>query len=898
MDPDELPSEAEAAAVRDAAGGNAVRTRGRRKRWRWVVWGVGAGALLLAVFIALLPTLLSHQAGANWLASRINARIPGTVSADHVDLHWFNGITVLDVTLSGPGDVGRVARVETVRLADAGVWALLIGSRELGAVTVEGVKLNLERDAAGRMNLDRALGTAWFGGPDVDEDAETDGRDGSVGGDDSGGDGGNGSAVPPGLVLDVALRDLAATMQGAGFEAVEVTLPRATLTVAGPTRLGLTLEATVQQGADDGRVKLAATADDLFNEAGQWSVERARFDVDGSVFRLPLPAVDRLLGWDPPVGAAGGGAGANGAAGGTLTTLLGPRLEASVRLTGGLADLDGLVTAQSERLSLRQPVNFDERRVSVGEAFTGESTVERSVEGADRAGDGPADPSGGELTVTPEAWRAVLGDAVPALLGPVRLVFALDEFEAPRAGGSLDLGRTRYGLTLRLAGDDRLRLDVPGRGTLDATLDLRVGSTEADRSAAMRVGSDLAINDASGRLEAVIEARRSDAGWRAGTVEATLGALPMPVVDALTGQGDRLTATLGETVGLSVLATADGRGGYGLTVDFNPAGVGGIAAAGDTDESRLLGRLTGRFGPDGAVELHTDERLTLQLIPRAAELWQQPATAAAGKATPDGTVGLSLVEPTRLAVDVDLRAALRDGTGLRFDPDRTALKLDIALPETALHDRWYDRRFRLLNGRVTVDAPDLREPITVAVLFETDRHADDGPTPPPTTPGRLTADATVTGLMLDDGYLQVERAEVAGGLGLTDLPTVVFDALTRQRGYAVAAFGRELSATLSTAGFSLAAGGPVDFELDSANGSVGSLPALVTPEKTLTLRAPSTFFLNATPELSSRILRRILRLVNRPPSSCPRSSRPACPSSSPSTTTASPSRSKASTGGV
>ena len=867
MDPDELPSEAEAAACVTRRGVGRARVVGSRSgggggrwglwRWRWV---------LLVVAAAMLPTALGTGWGRAWLMQRVNARIPGHLAAREVRLSWFGWLAAEGVVLQGADD-GEVARVKAVILSDAGLWSLLTGTRELGAVTVQGARLHLERDAAGRMNLDRALGTSWFGGPggagEVSDTAEREPPDGAG---DKGGTGGGGPAVPPGLVVDVTLRDVAATMTGTGFETVAVTLPEATLTVAGPTRLGLTLRATVEQGADSGRVELAATVDDLFNEVGRWTVGAARFDVDGSVFRLPLAAMDRLLGWgDASVLAGASGAGALGGVqghppdrGGKLTALLGPRLDASVRLKGGLADADGLLIAESERLTLRQPINFDERRVTVRDDFGGGPPVRRHRD--DPPGTPAALPTGGVLTLTPDAWAAILGDEAPALLDPVRLLFTVDEFEAPRARGALDLPGTRYGVSLQTVGGEPLRLDVPERGTLEATLNVRVGSTEADRAATLRVGSDLTIGDAGGRLEAVVEARRGDAGWQAGTVEAVLAALPMPVLDALTGQGDRLTATLGKSVGLGVLATADGRGGYGLTVDFNPADLGGTATGGDAGP-RLQGQLTGRYGDDGAVELHTDQRLTLRLTPEAFELWQQPATAAAGAATPDGTVGLSLIEPMRLDVDVDLQAALRDGPGLRFDPDRTALNLGITLPETTLHDRWYDRRFRLVNGRVTVDAPDLREPVTVAVVFETDRHAEDGPNSPPSTPGRLTADATVTGLMLDDGYLQVERAVLAGGVGLTDLPTAVFDALTRQRGYAVAAFGRELSATLSTEGFSLAAGGPADFELNSANGSVGSLPALVSPDKTLTLRAPSTFYLNATPELSSRILRLVNPIV-------------------------------------
>ncbi len=812
--------------MRDAAGGAAGGEGARRsKRWRWVVGLAVAAAVGLAVLVAVLPALLSTGPGRAAVLERVSGMIPGSVSAEALGLSWWGGLRASGVELRDPagGPVGTVAAVE---LPDAGLWTLLRGGRDLGAVAVRGVRLDLVRDAEGRTNLDRALGTSLLSEASGSGDGDTSGPgDGKESRGNGGGDDGDGPTIPPGLSLEFALRDALVTMTGPGMEAATVTVPEAGLTVLGPTRLGLTLDATVRQGGDEGRVKLAGTVDRLFDEAGRWSVADAAFDVAGTVERLPLAAVDRLRG-----------------TGGVLEAMLGPRLEASVKLTGSLAEVQGLVTAESERLSLRQAVTADGRRVTAGAA------------------------SHGELLVTPGAWAAALGGSAPVLVEPFRLVFAVDELEAPRAGnnsgiggaagGTLDLGQTRYGVSLRVAGGDRLRVDVPGRGVVESTLAVQAGSTAADRSATLRVEADVRLGDAAGPLRAVVEATRGDAGWDAGTVDALLAALPMPVVDALAGQGHRLTATLGETLGLGVLAAADGAGGYALTVNFDPP-----SADSATDAApRLRGQLTGTYDAGGAVVLHTDERLALTLSPEAFELWQQPATAAAGTPTPDGTAGLSLIEPMPLALELDLKAALRRGPGLRFDPNRTGVTLDVRLPRATVRDRWYDRDFSLVNGRVTLNAPDPREPATVAVLFETDRAPSDA-TVDPSTPGRLAADATVTGLMLDDGYLQTEHATVNGRVTLTNLPTAVFDALTRQRGYAVAAFGRELSATLATDAFSLAAGGNVDFELDSANGTVGSLPATVHPDRTLTLRAPATFYLNATPELSSRILRLVNPIV-------------------------------------
>ncbi|MEM6458824.1 MAG: hypothetical protein AAF710_05470, partial [Planctomycetota bacterium] len=188
--------------------------------------------------------------------------------------------------------------------------------------------------------------------------------------------------------------------------------------------------------------------------------------------------------------------------------------------------------------------------------------------------------------------------------------------------------------------------------------------------------------------------------------------------------------------------------------------------------------------------------------------------------------------------------ALAGGDGLRFDPERTKAVATFTLPETVLEDRWYHRRFTLREGRLVVDAPDLRRPVTARLDVETDAAGT----------GKIAAEARVEGLMLDDGFVQVENGRLSAEVQLADVPTVVFDTLARQRGYAIAAFGDRLSLDATVDDWSLKRGGNYELSLESANGSMGSFRG-VDRDGTLVPDGPVTFHLNQTPELASKLMR-------------------------------------------
>ena len=795
--PEDIPSEEESRAVREAASAP------RRSRWRWPVRIVGAVVLLLALVVVLLPTLLSSGVGTRWTLDLMNQRIPGRVEAADLRLSWIKGQQLQGLRLLDPqGET--VAVIDHVGLPDIGLIDLLRAKSDIGAVVIEDGQVQLVQDEHGRVNLDRALGTSWFGsGPQEQEPRDEPGRDEPRPQPDEDHRSEEGGGVlPPDLSLQFALRNLRVTMVGPEIEPIELELPEATLTANGPTKLGLTLAAFVAQGQDRGQVKLAGTAANLFNASGELDLSAASFDVDGNIAGLPLTAVDRLA-----------------ATRGKLVTVLGPMLDAELLLKGKLSEMRALAHATSENLKLRIKLTATPDSIEATEGFDS------------------------SLQIRPEAWQALLGEAAPRLIEPFTVVFGVETLDAPRQGTSLDLAHTAYGLTVQLAEGQRIACEVPDRGKVWARPILRLVSGQADDHAELQLESSLSAFGRSGELVSGVRVSRGELGWAAASIEGSIDRLPMPVLDAVLRQGERLTRTFGPTMSMQLSARADGRGGYALRTDFN----GEPASA---ESSNLHGTMSGSYSPEGTITLRTDETLGLDVTPEAFAQWMKPVAEAADMGD---SVGIELPEPTTLTAEIDLSLAFRDPPGLRFDPDRTHLSATVQAPQTQLNDLWYHRRFPVSNAIFKVAAADPREPVEIQASFETPGTAteSDGEA---TRPGRFSADATLTGLMLDDGYIQLQRGRVTSQIEMRDLPTVVFDAAARQQGYAVAAFGEKLSATVELDDWNWAEGGPISFELEGGNGSMASFSGrddgqFFVPDK------PMTFHLNQTPALAGRIMR-------------------------------------------
>lgn len=799
IDPDDIPDADEMAAVQEAA---APSTKHKRW-WRWPVRLAVGGVLVLLLAVALLPTLLSTGPGTRWVVGKINQQIPGTVEVDDLKLAWVKGQQLENVRLLDP--LGHpVATVGRVELSDVGLIGLLRGSKDFGVVLIDTANVTLEQDAQGSVNLDRALGTSMFAAPPqqaadkapapqksptkpTTKPKTKPAR----------------STLPDDLHLQFAMRDVSVSMAGPDMPDVSVVMPEATLTADGPGKLGVTLDATVTEGGDRGRTHMVGKITDLFDARGKLTLANAEFDVEGEIEDLPLAALDRLT-----------------AGQGRLQTLIGPTLDAQISVQGQTADLAALLTVTSEKLNVRQGLMVvDDRLVA-------------------------AEESSATLRVTPESWAFLAGNAgVPVVPGgaeaaslvePFRLGLSLYELNAPRDGQALDFASTTLGVALELLETDAIVLDVPERGRVridNALADLT--SPAADRRYVFAFTAEVDALGEAGKVVAGLDVRRGDSGWDAAEADVQLRSLPVSIAEAWLGQGKRLSATLGESVSMTGTARADGAGGFTLQAAFEKASA-------ESGVPGLAGTLTGRYAADGTVSLASADGLALTLTPQALEQWIRPVAEAAEVGP---SVGLSLPEASTMTVTFDTQLALRGGADDGFDPRRSRAEVAFSLPDTQFEDEWYHRTFPLRNGQIVLQGQDFTGAMTATLSFETDA-AEAGD-----TAGRMSADVRVNGLWDGAGVLQTEQAVLNADVSLQRLPTSVFDALSRQRGYAVAAFGQRLTARLVAENLSLAEGGPVRFDVSSESGTVGSLPGRVTPEGVLVLDSPSTFSLNATPEL-------------------------------------------------
>ena len=895
------PTQEERAAVRAAAAGESPPAK--RRRW-WRRRGVilslaGVAVLVLAVFVGLIPPLLSTSSGTSWLMARLSDRLPGRVDAGELSLSWLAGQQAERLELWDP-EGGSVATMEEVELSERGLaqllWNQLTGrDADLGSLRVEGGRVTLRRDASGRVNLDRALGTQWFdrvAEGDTPPSGKVTAQQGSAENfevlsvaqtsppqerQEREARGSEAPVLPESLHLQLVVRDVvvaweeapppAETRAPAGpqpratHEHIIVDVPAATFSAAGPSRLGVTFEAEVsrytispaseaEHPVDRGQVQLTAVIDDLFNVAGRWSAADSSFAVEGEVHTLPLSAIDRFTGRSD-----------------YWTTIIGPTLDARLSMDGPVHDLAAQLSVDSRRLHVNQALQLG----PAGVAAAPESRM--------------------TLELTPSSWDALTCGAAGQLLASTRLQAAVQQLDAPAnaAGTGLDLAATTYRAVLEPVDDQPLRLKLPDRPTLSVVPHFTISSSRADAHVTLDTLIQLAVGS---EQEALVAGLRVDFAASAPSLSGNsasssdgivitgrIDRLPVGLLDWAGRQGDRLVTTLGQSMALDVLAVADGDDSYGLTVDFGRgstapgdlhvqrgATVGETSHSSNSAAAPLTGRLTGGYR-DGAVTLSTDERLSLTLSPPAFGQWMRPVAEVADMGE---SVGVSLPAPATVTADLDLSVALRDSPGLRFDPTRTRLTAAVQLPETVLVDEWYHRRFALRDGSIRIDASDLREPILLAVALRTgdvagqasttdspiaQRLPDDASGAVVADPeGRLEAQARLTGLMLDDGYVQLQRGRISATIELMRLPTVIFDTLTRQRGYAVAAFGEKLDATVQLDEWNFAEGGGLRFEFQSENQSLASFSGrdvggMFVPDR------PMTFYFNQTPALAGKIMR-------------------------------------------
>ena len=133
----------------------------KKRRWlRWMLVIAAALVVLLGVFVALLPTLLSTGAGTSFVANRIGGQIDGSAEIRDLSLGWGGPTRVIGASVYDP-DGRRVVELGELS-TDAGVWGLITGGMRgelaLGDTVIRGSLPVVELYPDGTTNLDRVFG--------------------------------------------------------------------------------------------------------------------------------------------------------------------------------------------------------------------------------------------------------------------------------------------------------------------------------------------------------------------------------------------------------------------------------------------------------------------------------------------------------------------------------------------------------------------------------------------------------------------------------------------------------------------------------------------------------------------------------------------------------------------
>jgi hypothetical protein len=111
---------------------------------------VGAVILILFLFVALLPTLVSSSVGRSIVVGQVNSRINGKLEISDLSIGWFSGISVDGVVINDASNrqILQLPHFET----KLGLLAAIRGNYNIGQTKVEGLDVLVSREADGSLN--------------------------------------------------------------------------------------------------------------------------------------------------------------------------------------------------------------------------------------------------------------------------------------------------------------------------------------------------------------------------------------------------------------------------------------------------------------------------------------------------------------------------------------------------------------------------------------------------------------------------------------------------------------------------------------------------------------------------------------------------------------------------
>jgi hypothetical protein len=728
-----------------------------RKR-RWLLWTLGGGAGVIALLVAAAPTLagiLAPSLGPGFVP------VNGKVTIESASFGWFSGQSLGTTTIFD--DQGKeVARFKAS--TSAGLFSLLIGGRNLGAIKVEG-KADLVRAPDGTTNLQRVLKPSTAPPPPTTNKPST---------------------LPEGLALtlegtfDVTYTDQANPARSAKLRNLAIT---ADLAAGKPLKATIKGKAEPTSGAP-GEVNVALTLDDWSDSSGVIQIDsnkplestKPKIDLTASITNLPSSLIDAF------------------STGPSLREALGDTFTVSTEIKGRLRDAAALFTFDSARakatanlgvrdgvVTLTQPARVNVSGQTLAALIPAAANLTTPGRGAASLAALP------DVTITIENLSATLPKGSP--------------LDLRGASAMVTVGTTAVKGTLAAAGQPLKPFEIDALTASFRTEDLAKGTTlkastraTIDGQPAGVIGVDLATGsllDGQGAPIAGIPQGLvggvTITGIATEIAQPFLGSLPID-----------LPADVGPTLDLALVAKASDTKGAGGTGQIPPtdfdvtikardveglgrftASAAAIATRGDgftlraRSASRLAQKFLGRnpayiLGPTGVVNatlrglnvpLSTDRKPQLAkagcLVEITAEGWSVAPSS--------GNVGpvdvRSFAASVILAADQPAKLSARGSMSHQSSP--FALLADVSAPGLLTNDAAKPVNMdALLSTLAKVEITAI--PASLVALMPTKPTAE-GTSPTPTPQDLAFAVEQVVGATVD---LKVTTTQSAKGLDL------------------------------------------------------------------------------------------------------------------------------------
>jgi hypothetical protein len=490
------------------AGSEAPKKKSLGKK---ILIGLGVLVGVVVLFVLLLPTLLSTNAGKNFILGYVNDAISGKVEVDSISLGWFSGQSITGVKVVDPSGQ-TVATVAKIDMPSVRPTTFLDMSNDLGTITIDKPEVNLVKNADGTTNIDAAFKPK----------ASSASASGSSGSSSSA----SSKIVGPRGVIQVN----ALTVTAKGFAPQTATVNVSTLTVDAKDlgKLGLAFKGDATYGADKGLLGGDLTVQGLITPAGDIAADKAKVVGTVEARKLPVAVADALANQN-----------------GLLVSLLGKELNIEIKTDISQAGGDASVKADSENLTVDLAVTKQGDAITLGK---GTSAV--------------------KLSIKRDAINDLMKkNAAPATLKKdVNIALTIKSLSVPMLNGAVDTNKLK--LAAELTADDVL-LDITSNNI--GAFEWKGTRLVVEIPEALEKEAKVTLTGGSPTTGGVnvLASVRNLTGAKVIGVDAKVDNIPLNVVDTLAKQEGKLVALLGEKLELvrvQAALNADQQGSVSLTI--------------------------------------------------------------------------------------------------------------------------------------------------------------------------------------------------------------------------------------------------------------------------------------------------------------------------------------------